>query len=585
MRDLCKLFSFLRPYWLFVVIAPLLMVCEVGLDLLQPRFVQHIIDVGVAQSDISVVLRTGALMAGVSVVAMLCGAGCTWFAVRAAYRMGGDIRGAVFQKIQGFSFANLDKLETGSLITRLTSDVNQVQEMVAMMMRGMVRMPLLLIGSVVMAVSINRTLGLVFFVVLPLLVLALVLIIRASFPLYRKVQTKLDGLNTVLQENLSGVRVVKAFARGPHESSRFARVNNALVKATTAAVRTGALTTPVMMLTLNAGIVAALWIGGKQVYLGGMKVGEVVAFINYLMQALHALMMFSNLIVQVSRAQASARRVGELLRTRPALKPAAASAAPVIPRPRGRIVFDNVTFGYGGPGHDPEIKDISFTAEPGQTVAILGATGSGKSSLVQLIPRFYDATAGRVTLDGVDVRDIPEPELRRLVGIALQESVLFSNTIRANLALGKPDASESEIVEAARIAQADDFIRRFPEGYDTVVGQRGVNLSGGQKQRLAIARALLPRPAVLILDDSTSAVDLATEARIQEGLASVAAGQTRIIVAQRISSVVHADRILVLDDGRLVGDGTHSELLVSCPVYREIHESQTETGVLVHGGE
>ncbi|MGC4071956.1 MAG: ABC transporter ATP-binding protein [Nibricoccus sp.] len=580
MRALRKLLRFLRPYWLLALIAPLLMVGEVVLDLMQPRLVRHIIDQGIANSDLTLVLHTGVLMAVISIVAMLCGAGCTYFAVRTAYRMGGDLREALFRHVQTLSFANLDKLETGALITRLTSDVNQVQEMIAMLLRGMVRMPLLLGGSLVMAAIISPKLGTIFLIIFPVLIVSLILIIRGSFPLYRAVQQKLDALNTVLQENLAGVRVVKAFARAAHESTRFGRANNALIGSMTDAVRMSARTTPTMMLTLNCGIVAALWIGGGQVSTGGMKVGEVVAFINYLMQATMSLMMFSNLIIQVSRAQASARRVVELLESKPIL-----SVSLIENFPSGRLTVENVTFRYASSSGDPVFKNLSFTVEPGQTVAILGATGAGKSTLVQLLSRFYDPTSGRITFDGVDLREIPEDDLRRHISVTLQESILFSASVRENIAMGRPNASLDDIVAAAQQAQADDFIRRLPDGYDTVVGQRGVDLSGGQKQRLAIARALLPRSPVLILDDSTSAVDVHTEARIQSALRAQEFSQTRIIVAQRITSVLHADKILVLDDGQIVGEGTHSELLDSNAVYREIYESQTEHGVLVHSGD
>lgn len=583
MHALYKLLRFLKPHWHFAVIAPLLMVGEVLLDLLQPRMIQRIIDKGIAHSDIHVVLQTGFWMFGIMLVAGFCGVGCGYFAVRASYGLGGDLRGALFRKVQTLSFANLDKLETGALITRLTSDVNQVQEMVMMMMRGMVRMPLLLVGSLTMAAVTSPRLGLIFIVILPILIVALVTIIRKTFPLYRQVQRGLDGINTVLQENLAGVRVVKAFARSEHESARFAVANNALIRQMTAAVRMSSRTTPIMMLTLNTGVVAALWIGAGQVQTGGMKVGEVVAFINYLGQAIITLMMFSNLIIQISRAQASARRVLELLESEPALtKPL--QIPQVSSRTAGKVVFENVSFSYFPAGHDPVLKNISFEAEPGQTVAILGATGSGKSSLVQMIPRFYDACQGRVTLDGVDVRDIPEENLRSRVGIALQESILFSTTIKDNIRLGEPEATFEKLSAAARSAQADEFISHLPDGYETVVGQRGVNLSGGQKQRLAIARALLLQPSVLILDDSTSAVDVRTESHIQKALDASEYRQTRFIVAQRISSVVNADKILVLDNGEIIGQGTHHELLDVCAVYREIYDSQTENGVLIHSG-
>ncbi len=563
--------------------APILMLCEVVLDLMQPRLIQRIIDYGVARSDINMVLATAFLMLCFMVLSGLSGLGCGFFAVRAAYGLGGDLRAALFRKVQTLSFGNLDKLETGALITRLTSDVNKVQEMVMMMMRGMVRMPLLMVGSLVMATVISPRLGLIFIVILPALTLALTMIIRKTFPLYRQVQEGLDGINTVLQENLAGVRVVKAFARSEHESARFALANNTLIQRMTDAVRMSSRTTPVMMLTLNTGVVAALWIGAGQVQTGGMRVGELVAFINYLGQAVITLMMFSTLTIQISTAQASARRVLELLDSEPILmNPTQKQQFPS--RPSGKVVFDNVSFNYSSASQDMILKNISFEAEPGQTVAILGATGSGKSTLVQLIPRFYDVSEGSVTLDGVDVREIPEEELRRHVGIALQESILFSASIKNNIRLGEPDASFEKLSTAARNAQADEFIRNIPDGYEALVGQRGVNLSGGQKQRLAIARALLLQPSVLILDDSTSAVDVGTEALIQDALERNSYRQTRFIVAQRISSVLNADKILVLDNGEIIAQGTHYELLDACDVYREIYESQTENGVLIYSG-
>ena len=583
MQALLKLLKFLRPHWRFTVMAPILMLCEVVLDLMQPRLIQRIIDYGVARSDINMVLATAFLMLCFMVLSGLSGLGCGFFAVRAAYGLGGDLRASLFRKVQTLSFGNLDKLETGALITRLTSDVNKVQEMVMMMMRGMVRMPLLMVGSLVMATVISPRLGLIFIVILPALTLALTMIIRKTFPLYRQVQEGLDGINTVLQENLAGVRVVKAFARSEHESARFALANNTLIQRMTDAVRMSSRTTPVMMLTLNTGVVAALWIGAGQVQTGGMRVGELVAFINYLGQAVITLMMFSTLTIQISTAQASARRVLELLDSEPILmNPTQKQQFPS--RPSGKVVFDNVSFNYSSASQDMILKNISFEAEPGQTVAILGATGSGKSTLVQLIPRFYDVSEGSVTLDGVDVRKIPEEELRRHVGIALQESILFSASIKNNIRLGEPDASFEKLSTAARNAQADEFIRNIPDGYEALVGQRGVNLSGGQKQRLAIARALLLQPSVLILDDSTSAVDVGTEALIQDALERNSYRQTRFIVAQRISSVLNADKILVLDNGEIIAQGTHYELLDACDVYREIYESQTENGVLSYSG-
>lgn len=582
MRSTRKLARFLHPYRHWAVLAPLLMVLEVAMDLMQPRLIQRLIDQGVARGDLGVVVNTGLWMIGLALIGLVGGMGCTVFAIMAGQGFGADLRGALFRRVQALSFGNLDRLETGALITRLTNDVTQVQEVVMMLLRVMVRVPLLLIGSLIMAVLTSPRLALLFVVLIPVVVLLLTWIINRTYPLFHQVQQRLDTLNTVLQENLAGVRLVKAFARARYEIDRFGRANDRLMTTNLTAVRLSAITMPLMMLTLNFGIAGALWIGGLQVNAGGLQVGQLIAFINYLMQTLMSLMMVSMLIVRLSRAAASASRIEEVLvsepevRTRPDVLTTFA--------PRGLVAFEDVSFSYRG-GHDPALQAIDFVAEPGQTVAILGATGAGKSSLVNLIPRFYDVTAGRVTIDGVDVRAIDEVALRATIGIALQEAILFSGTIRDNIRYGRPDASDDEVIAAAKLAQAHDFISRFPDGYNAVVDQRGVNLSGGQKQRLAIARALLLQPALLILDDSTSAVDVETEARIQAALAHAQPGQTRFIVAQRISTVLTADKIVVLDDGRIVAEGTHAELLATSPIYHEIYASQLETqnGVLAHG--
>lgn len=575
MKATRKLSPFLSPYWHWAILAPLLMVLEVSMDLLQPHLIQQIIDDGVLQGNMRVVLTNGVWMVGVATIAVIGGVGCTIFAVLAAQGLGADLRHTLFAKVQAFSFGNLDKMETGALITRLTNDVNQVQEVVMMVLRVMVRAPLLMVGSLLMAILTSPQLALLFVVLIPIVLVALLWIINRAYPLFGGVQQRLDALNTVMQENLAGVRVVKAFVRTQHEIERFWRANDNLMAQNLQAVRTVAVTMPFNMLILNAGIVAALWIGGVQVSNSGMQVGQVVAFINYLMQALMSLVMVSMLVMRFARAEASSVRILEVLASEPTIKNQPGAITTFAPR--GRVVFDHVNFSYDGVDRDPVLKDITVVAEPGQTVALLGATGSGKSSLVQLIPRFYDVTSGTVTIDGVDVRTIDEQALRRKISVALQESILFSGTIRDNIRYGKPDASAEEVVAAAQLAQAHHFITSFPDGYDTVVGQRGVNLSGGQKQRIAIARALLTDPAILILDDSTSAVDVETEARIQAALAELRRGRTAFIVAQRISTVLTADKILVLDDGRIVAEGTHDQLLASSPIYREIYALQMES--------
>jgi ATP-binding cassette subfamily B protein len=569
-------FRFLKPYWHWAVLAPLLMMLEVAMDLMQPRMFQLIIDQGIARLDMRTVINTGLLMIGLALIGALGGVGCTVFAMLAAQGCGADLRSALFRKVQSLSFGNLDKLETGQLITRLTNDVTQVQEMVAMLLRIMVRAPLLLIGSLIMAVITSPRLAVMFLVLGPLVLFILFRMTNRAYPLFGTVQEKLDRLNTVMQENLAGVRVVKAFAREEHEIKRFNATNEELMAHTVRAMQTVAVTMPAIMVVLNLGVVSALWFGGRQVTYGNMHVGALVAFINYLTHALMSLMFVSMLAMRIARAQASAERIQEVLDSEPLVRNKPSAIKSFVPK--GRVAFENVTFSYDGDRQSPVLKGISFVAEPGQTVAILGATGSGKSSLIHLIPRFYDVLEGRVTIDGVDVRDIDEAVLRRHIGTALQEPVLFTGTIRDNIRYGRPDASDEEVIAAAVAAQAHDFIMQLPDGYDTMVGQRGVNLSGGQKQRIAIARALLTNPTILILDDSTSSVDVETEARIQEALASVMNGRTSFIVAQRISTVLNADKILVLDEGRVVAEGTHSELLTSSRIYREIYESQLGNG-------
>jgi ATP-binding cassette subfamily B multidrug efflux pump len=576
-----RLFPFLRPYRLWAVLAPLAMMLEVVMDLLQPTLIAHIIDEGIAQQDVALVVRTSGWMAMAAVIGLVGGMACTVFAILAAQGFGADLRHTLFGKVQALSFGNLDQLETGKLITRLTNDVSQVQELVAMALRIMVRAPLLMVGSVVMAVITSPRLALLFLVLLPAILLLLVWVIRKTLPLFGGVQQRLDALNIVMQENLAGVRVVKAFVRGDHERARFGVANDDLMQQNLRAVRTMAITMPLVTFTLNVGVVAALWFGGVQVQVGDLQVGQVIAFINYLTQALMALTMVSMLVMRVARAEASAARIEEVLESAPQVPDHSANApARLAPALRGRVAFEQVRFTYNGDEEEPVLKAINFVAEPGETVAVLGATGAGKSSLINLIPRFYDVSGGRITLDGVDVRDLDQAALRRQIGVALQEPILFSGTIRDNIRYGRADADEADVMAAAKLAQAHDFIMTLPGGYDAVVGQRGVNLSGGQKQRLAIARALLIDPAILILDDSTSAVDVATEARIQDELAQVRRGRTTFMVAQRISSVLTADKILVLDDGQVAAAGDHRTLLATSPIYREIYASQLEPGLL-----
>ena len=576
MKASMKLAGLLRPYWRWVLIAPMLMALEVAMDLLQPRMVERIIDEGIARLDQNVVLTTGLLMIGIAMIGALGGMSNGFFAERTVQAFGADLRERLFAAVQRLSFGDLAELETGQLITRLTNDVTQVQEALLLVLRIMVRAPLLLIGSLIMSIITSPQLAFLPLMLMPIELLALIWIVNRATPLYLKVQQRLDALNQVAQENLAGARVVKAFVRAGHEETRFGRANTTLTETSVDAARMVAITPAFMMFTLNASLIGVLWFGGVQVTVGNMQIGQVVAFINYLTMALFALMIVSQLVIQVARADASAQRILEVLERVPGVQNRPGAATDFTPQ--GRVVFEDVTFDFDDRDGDPVLRGVSFTAEPGQTVALIGSTGAGKSSLVHLIPRFYDVRSGRVTIDGRDVRDLDLATLRRNIGIALQEAVLFSGTIRDNIRYGLPDAPDAEVVAAARAAQAHDFIQSFPEGYDTVVGQRGVNLSGGQKQRLAIARALLVKPAILILDDSTSAVDVETETRIQSALETLMKDRTSFVIAQRISTVLTADKILVLDDGQIVAEGNHRDLLATSPVYREIYDSQLGGG-------
>jgi ATP-binding cassette subfamily B protein len=568
-----KLLSYLRPHWKAAVLAPLLMLLEVVMDLFQPMLMASIIDNGVMTGDIGHIGRTGILMITVALIGIIGGVGCTIYSSIAAMRFGADLRQDLFQHVQTFSFRNLDELKTGSLITRLTNDIVQLQTMVQMMLRIFVRSPLLAIGSIVMAVIISPKLAIILAISVPILFIVMFSLIRLTLPMFAKVQQRLDKVNTVLQENLAGMRVSKAFVRASFEKERFGRANEDYTDTAVKAQRLVAINMPILMMILNVSIIAVLLLGGKDAIDGSFEVGNLVAFINYVTQVLFALSAVAMMLVRISSAKVSADRILEVMNTESEIRSKEDAAVVPADERMGRIEFRHVSFTYGSQS-ELALDDVSFIIEPGQKVAIIGATGSGKSSLVGLIPRLYDVTEGAVLVGGVDVREHDLETLRKQIGIVLQETILFSGTIRDNIRYGKPDATDQEVIAAAKAAQAHDFISKLPDGYDTMLGQRGVNLSGGQKQRLAIARALILQPPILILDDSTSAIDMGTESRLQQALAELMRGRTSILIAQRISSVMDADKIFVLDQGRLVDVGKHAELLATSRIYQEIYESQ-----------
>lgn len=551
------------------------------MDLLQPILMASIIDQGVMQNDTAHILHTGLIMLGAAAIGLLGGLGCTIYSSIASQRFGADLRRDLFLKVQTLSFRNLDDVSTGSLITRLTSDIVQIQTMVQMLLRIFVRSPLLAIGSMIMAVIISPKLAIILAIAVPLLFVVMFFLIRATLPLFATVQKKLDKVNTVLKENFAGIRVSKAFVRAGYEKDRFHQANTDFTQVSVKTQRIVALNMPILSMILNVSIVVVLWLGGKNAIDGSFEVGSLVAFINYVTQVLFSVSSVAMMLVRISTAKVSADRIQEVMHTESEIANAAHPAMNAYKQ--GEIEFDQVTFSYKPGIQKPVLHHVSFKVRPGQTVAIMGATGSGKTSLVCLLPRLYDVTSGRIFIDGTDVRQFDLSALRERIGIVLQESILFTGTIRDNIRYGKADASDEEVIAAAKAAQAHEFISSMPEGYDTMLGQRGVNLSGGQKQRISIARALLLRPAILILDDSTSAIDMGTESRLQKELARLMNGRTCLMIAQRISSVIDADHILVLDDGKLVAEGTHSELLASCELYQDIYQSQFGKEVSSHG--
>jgi ATP-binding cassette subfamily B protein len=548
----------------------------VAADLSIPRLVQVIIDDGVANQDMTKIINTSLLMIGASLLSAVFMVGNTVTSVKAGRSFEADLREAIFKKVQTLSFGNLDDFNVGQLLTRMTSDINQLQMVIIMGLRMFTRAPLMFIGSISIMYATNPQLSNVMFALLPITLILVFFFVKTIQPFFTKVQERLENLNQVMQENLSGIRVVKAFVRRDYENERFEDANMQLFETQLKFSQLISIFFPLIMALMNLGTVAIIYYGGLQVFAGITSIGQIMAFINYLFSTMFPVMMLAMMAGQISAAAASAKRVMEVLDAEPEIME---KESPVIlTTPEGRVVFDDVSFSYRDDGGDPVLTNVSFTAEPGENVAILGSTGSGKSSLINLIPRFYDANEGKITIDGHDVKDLTMKSLRTNIGISLQDVVLFSGTVRDNIKYGKPDATDEEMEVASKAAQAHEFITGFPEGYDTIVGQRGVNLSGGQKQRVAIARALLVKPKILILDDSTSAVDVETETKIEEALEELMDDTTSFIIAQRISTVLNADKILVLDAGKIVAEGNHAQLMDNSPIYKEIYDSQLGDG-------
>jgi len=576
MRTMSRLSRYLKPYRGLIAISLLCLAGTVATDLATPRLIQTMVDQGIRQRDIERILPIAAAMIGLTLLGVAFTIGNMLLAVRVSQRASTDLRRDLFVQIQSLSYGNLDRLQTGPLLTRLTSDVSQVAQLITSTMRMFVRAPIMIAGSVILILATNWQVGLLVLALVPPIVLVLVFYTNRAQPRFMEVQRRLDRLNTIFQENLAGVRVVKAFGRARHENERFGTANLDLARQTVGVGRMLAVLLPSLRVLVNLGLVAVVWFGGSQAIRGTLTVGEIIALNNYVFWLTHPLVNLGMSVGFVSAAAASVQRIAEVLDNQPDVQDS--PLALNLPQAVGRVAFEGVHFAYGGQGQEEVLSGIDLVVEAGQTLAVVGATGSGKSTLIDLIPRFYDATAGRVTLDGVDVRDLTLDSLRAQVGVVPQETVLFTGTIRDNIRYGRPDATDEQVVTAAKAAQAHDYIMGFPEGYDTLIGQRGVNLSGGQKQRLAIARALLLEPVVLVMDDATSSVDLETEARIQASLRPFMAHRTTIVVAQRISAVLGADRIVVLERGRVAASGTHAQLLAESSVYREICQSQLDNG-------
>lgn len=566
-----RILSCVGEYKKYALLTPVTIIGEVLMELLIPAVMAMIIDNGIKQGDVGYVVKMGGIMILMSLVSLAFGALAGRFAAVAGMGFAKNLRRKLFAKVQSFSFANVDKFSTSSLITRLTTDVTNTQNAFMMVIRMAIRSPIMFIGAIIMAVKMNPKLSLVLLIVLPLLVIAMVLIISKAFPRFLAMLEKYDGMNARVQENLIGIRVVKAFVREKHEKDNFRNIADNVRKAQVFAEKLIVMGMPVMQIGMYTSIVAVLWFGGNMAVSGSMGTGQLASFITYITQILMSLMMLSMIFIMLVMSRASIQRISEVLDEEPSIKDCENSTEKVED---GSVRFENVSFSYFDDMNNVALENINLDIKSGETIGIIGGTGSSKTTLVQLIPRLYDTTAGTVYVGGKDVKSYPLEELRNNVAMVLQKNVLFSGTIKDNLKWGDENASDSEIIEACKSACADDFVQSFPDKYETDMGQGGVNVSGGQKQRLCIARALLKKPKIIILDDSTSAVDTATDSNIRKAFREKLSDTTTFIIAQRISSVKDADRIIVMDNGRINGTGTHDELMKNNAIYREVYESQ-----------
>ncbi|MBJ8053438.1 ABC transporter ATP-binding protein [Bacillus cereus] len=571
MKSFRKLLQYLKPYMFFAIIGPLFMVLEVTMDLIQPTIMQHIIDVGIANRDLNYVIKMGFLMIGAAAIGLVGGLGCMMYSTKAAVNFATDIRKDVFAKIETFSSKNRDSFGTGKLLTIVTNDITSIQSAMTMTLRVLVRGPLLFIGSIIIVFVTARDLFPILLVVVPVLLVAIVLIAGQASGSFKRVQEALDKVNTKLQENLSGVRVIKAYVRQKYEISQFEKINKSLTGINIRAIQIISLMMPIIMLVVNGGIVATLWFGGEKVFNGTLQVGAILAFINYLNIILMSLMSISMVFIQIARAFPSADRVQQVLHTEVDITTEGDVYEPK--QVNGNVEFKNVSYSYTK-NNEYVLKDISFTVRKGEKIGIIGSTGSGKSTLAKLLPRLYDVDKGEICIDGVNVKEYDLQKLRASIGFVPQKALLFSGSIEENLRYGKEEADYGELEMASASACAAEFINKFEDTYQYNLTQGATNLSGGQKQRLSIARALVRKPSILVLDDSTSAVDAKSEAVIQEALRSRYSGTTTLLIASKISSIIDADKILVLDNGELVGNGTHEALLATCEVYQEIYLSQ-----------